>query len=693
MLRDNLGVKIIAIYALTAVFWPKTGTAQSINFSHLLLEDGIPSGGVSAVAQDQRGFIWLATGDGLRKYDGFEMRTVREDAAAGDLKQLRANVVRALSAGDAGVWYGTEDGLHFLQPDSGGRRKVGGAQRIRTLVRAPEGTLWAGGRAGLFKIEPGKGEPEMIADHLSVAALHLDEDSGELYVGTREGEILRLGGDGELRPYISCSVSLNALLLSADGSLWVATEGAGVIIVKDGEEQMRLEFKSDDQVGLPSNEVTCLFADSNHQLWIGTRYGLGRYDPLAQKLSIYRSDPDDPRTLPSNEIHCVFEDQRKVLWVGHSGGASRFPLGRKSFDHIRSRPGDPRSLSNDSVFGILVDDHERLWVGTEAGLNLRGSRGGFEHFEFRSADAAGAVARFIYVIHQAADGRLWLGTRGNGLILLDPETREHREWRHQPGVADSLPHNSITAIATEHAGEVWIGTSGGLAMLDENGTVKKRYRRDPANPSSLASNTVSDLLIDRGGDLYVATEDAGLMRLAAPQGKFLPVGEEFSPHITTLHEDRAGKIWIGTRGSGTYVYDPRSREIAQHLHTANSDLPSDTVTGILEDLSGRLWFSTSQGIARLDPATGNLRTFDTDYGLQSMAFNPNASAVGAGRPALLRRPARLQRDRSRRPPRAPRRPADRDHRPGGKRRADRPCRRERLPEPADRARRRAGDEV
>lgn len=631
-------LKIIwVIFAYAALSWEFCpGQSQSVNFTHLLREDGLPIGGVNAIGQDLRGNIWIATEDGLRRYDGYEMRSLRHESAGAGGAGLRQNTVNALTVDATGrVWQGTDAGLYFLNPDTLQSHLVDSSadagMPIRALAQEPEGAVWMGGADGLYKLAGGVRRPAQISDKIAVCALHWDGAADLIYVGGRGGEVLRLGATGEWQRVFSCGASVTAMFLDSEGGLWIGTQGDGVIYLKDGTEKMRLAFSRDgaSTLGLPSNDITCLLEDSDQRIWIGTGNGLARYDPRTGVLSRYAHDPDDSRSLPTNEIHCLFEDQRKVLWVGHRRGTSRFPIAQRDFIHIKHRLGDPTTLSHDSVFGMLEDSKGRFWVGTEGGLNLRDAAGRFRSFTFPATDGRGRDADFIYVIHEAPDGKLWLGTRGSGLVVFDPETESFEGQRRDPHSTGGVPHNSITAIATDRHGMIWVGSVGGIVVFDAEGTVVRRYQNELGNQQSLASDAVSDLLVTPSGTLFVATEDAGVLRFDEGSDSFQPLAGLASAKVTELSVDRAGLIWIGMLGGGVQAYDPRSQSILHHFHHRNSNLPDSNVFGIIQDRKKFHWFSTSSGLARLDLATRRFRTFDLDDGVQSMIFHPKAVTADA----------------------------------------------------------------
>lgn len=301
--------------------------------------------------------------------------------------------------------------------------------------------------------------------------------------------------------------------------------------------------------GIPGTlEIT---EDSVGFIWVGTRYGLYRYDGYS--FTNYSHDPSYPTSLSSTWVETVYVDGEGTLWAGtYGGGLNRFDPENGIFTHFRHDPENPESISNDSVSVILEDHLGHLWVGTQHGLNRMDRKSGsFTRFMYDPDDPTSLSNDQARAIFEDSKGTLWIGTnmpwgsKGDnpgpgGLNRFDRESETFTHYLHDPNDPNTLSSNHVMSIFEDSGGTFWIGTwNNGLHTMDRESGIFTRHVYDPVQPNKL-SPPFWDFYTDVGG-------------------------------IRFIHEDNQGAIWIGGIGHGMIRYDPLTAELLRFI--PDSDNP------------------------------------------------------------------------------------------------------------------------
>jgi len=633
-----------------------------LEFERITLDQGLSQSIIEGILQDRVGFLWFATEDGLNRYDGYRFRVLRHDPD--DADSLSYNDLKCVYEDREGVlWVGTfEAGLNRYDPRSGHVTRFRhdpadpgspAADTVRTLLEDRQGDLWLGTQGGgLDRFDRATGRFEhhpadpANADALAdgdVRVLHEDR-AGALWVGTAGGGLHRY--DRSRGVFVRYPVDpadpaafahpwIQAIAEDRAGSLWIGSFGGGLARLDRATGRVT-RYRADprDAGALPDDRVTAIVEDHEGSLWVGTDGGgLARLDPGRRRFARFRHDPADPRSLSTDRIFALHEDRSRVLWIGTYGGSLvKLDLGRKKFATWRRQPDDPASLSDDIVWSILEDEAGILWVGTDRGGldRIDRSTGEIRPYRHDPGDETSLGHDTVRYVYLDRLGDLWLATHGGGLDRLDRATGVFEHHRHDPEDPDSIAHDELRTVYEDKRGNLWVGTyGGGLDRLDRATGRFLHLRHDPADPASLPNDYVRILLEDRLGELWVGTQGGGLARLDRERGRFAvfrsdpadpgTIGSDF---VFALHESADGTLWVGTYGGGIARFDRASGRFRRY--TTDDGLPSNSVYGILEDASRRLWISTNRGLARFDPATGHFHTFGARDGLQSDEFNGGA---------------------------------------------------------------------
>jgi diguanylate cyclase (GGDEF)-like protein/PAS domain S-box-containing protein len=636
-----------AVIATAFILSAGAAGAASARFTRISVEQGLSQNSVQSILQDHAGFLWIATEEGLDRFDGYSFVVFKHDPKAP--QSLPDDVISVLHEDrQQRLWVGTQHGLSLFDRRSETFTSMGGVQkRVTSFWEDEDGTLWVGTAGdGLIERDPTTGtfrqyrpDPKTPDNLTSAVVTAVRRDRrGRLWIGTQDAGLCRLD-PGPARRFVAVRHdpadprSLGHEYISGvdedqAGDLWVTTYGGGVSVLDHATDMFRRYARTpgDDPHGLATDLLTPVFVDRAGEVWIGTDgQGLQRYDRAGDRfLTPMRHDPSDPASISSSVVRSIYEDGQGQIWVGtYRGGVSVLKRPRHAFAYYGHVPNDPTSLADPNVGAVFEDAKHRIWVSTDGTWLHRFDRatGTFTRYSLTPPNGPRSSG---LAIHQDRKGRLWLATYRGGLYRFDPDKGTFTAYPHRAGDPSTPSHDDIWAIAEDDSG-LWLGTGAGLDRFDPDRGIVVDHTPLPGADGTQSFGGVRTLLVDSRGDLWAGSLD-GLSVLRHGARSFVHYHhDEANPQSLSndradcLYEDRRGRLWVGTQGGGLNLVDPRAGTF-----TAYRDFPSNVVYAIDEEPSGRLWLSTNHGLARFDPETGRKESFDLTNGLQSLLFHIGA---------------------------------------------------------------------
>ena len=639
-------------------FPPISSNGAVLRFLHYGLDEGLSQSSVLALAQDNLGFLWVGTQDGLNRFDGYSFKVFRPDPR--DPDTISGGEILSLSpAADGALWIGTNAGLNRYDPVTGKFRHwlhddKDASSLSDNIVQAVSedayGRLWVGTRRGLDELAAGSGELRHVPmpDKLSgppdsINALY-EDGQGALWIATDEGLVRYSPTDGQFQRYQNVSGAEHSIsddvvtCIAADsrGLLWVGTSnGLNRLDPSTGEFESFAHSDSDAD-SLSDDYITSVYVDRSGQTWVGTRAGLDRFDAAHQQFIHYRNDPADPSSLSNDTIDSVYEDRGGMLWIGtNDGGLNEHDRGQDKFAYYRHINGDPNSLSSNVIFPIVPAGNGRMWIGTfDAGLNLFDpATGRAQHFQHDTADEQSLLSDTVVSLLLDKDKTLWIGTR-LGMDRLLPGSPTFKHYVAKAGNPKSMPPGTVFAIYQDRQSNYWVGTAHGLRLFDPGtGEFTLLNARGPGS-ADLKDQPVRAIYQDRSGSVWIGTGTLGLFRLDPVTRQLEQYANDparpnslSSNTVMDIFEDSRGTLWIATFGGGLDRYVPAQDGFVQYRQAQG--LPNDVVYGGVEDSHGDLWLSTNLGISRLDVARGTFVNFTAKDGLQSNEFDGSGFAKDA----------------------------------------------------------------
>jgi len=640
--------------------------SEEIRFKRYSVDQGLSQSQVSCVLQDHEGFIWLGTQDGLDKFDGYTFTVYRHNSR--DTFSISDDYINCLFEDASGtLWIGTYNGglncydrsrdgfRHFVLDTTASSSITGNS--VWSITEDSAHTLWIGvWGGGLNRFDPSTSrwttwkhianDSTTLADN-RVLCQRWDY-TGRLWIGTFAGldcfdpsrRVFTHMPSGRNGPRAVSQGMVTAILEDRSNNLWVGTLDNGLDrIVPDRSRIVHYAKASLPRRGLSSNRISALMQDAHGTLWIATRDGgVNLMDADSGSIRAIVHDAYDPSSLSMNAAISLYQDAHGGVWVGtDGGGVSHYDPSRFKFGFIPSEPGNPRSLAHPLVRSLCEDRRGRLWVGMMEGnmdvLDFR--NGGVVHLRESLRQRGLTTSCQVLAVLQDSDARIWVGTDGAGLFLLDESGNVLRHFLHNPHDPQSIPDDYVVALYEARDGTLWIGgTSGaGLGILERSTYRCRTIARRGAGSNQLGGNYVWAIREDQEGNMWLGTWGAGITVLDPATSTFRVYHHDprdasslSNNSILAFHLDAAGSMWIGTLGGGLDRFDRASQRFEHH--TEADGLPSNTVSGILSDNRSRLWLSTNKGIACYDPATHAFRKYDVSDGVQSAEFNQGAYCQG-----------------------------------------------------------------
>lgn len=634
---------------------PAPATLDSVRFRSYGIRNGLSQSTARALLQDQRGFIWIGTQDGLNRFDGYEFRTFyRIDA---DPRSIADNHITALElAPDGRIWVGTMAGgvnRFDSASETAERFPTGGDSGLRGLQvvdLAIDGgsRLWvASAGSGLQYLDAGAARFEQAPAALEVPAgtqlrALLPLDDGRLLVGAHNGLYQIDAARTRLHPVRFDSLPpLNVWTLAQapDGTIYVGLADNGLLAL-DRALGLAQHYTARGGAArsLPDDQVRSLLATRAGELWVGTMNGVAVLRPASKDFLAWRFDGADQATIAGNRIVSMIEGRAGLLWFGSwTGGISVHNPATRVLRNARHLSAEGSTLPQNPVRAIWRDSDGSFWLGVLEGgglVHFDRDRGVLRRHVHDAARADSLPNDNVSSVLRRSDGSLWVGTAGGAARMTGDYTFER--FVHRPDDPRSIGGTGIIDLHEDPAGRLWIATDdGGVSMQCAGCSGFQRWRFNADDPDTIGSNNIYTISDGPGGRLWIGTSGGGLGLLDPASGKVRrlrarPGEAGWLNHdsITAIRPAQSGGWWLGTQGGGVNRMTGDPLDPASPLQfeaiTKSDGLGADAIGGVIEDLDGHLWISTTVGISEYDPTTGKVHNLSANEGLDRAGYFINA---------------------------------------------------------------------
>lgn len=661
-------ILITLLLLLTAAEWALAqGLLERYNVTNLDVQTGLPHNHVNGIFADSRGFIWISSyGGGAVRYDGYTyMRP--------NLKTRRGSISNSCKgfAEDRHqrLWTVYDEGVVVMDMATMGRTvpRYGKGDISRLLAKESvrvycdtKGALWHVTRDSIFRYTF---NDDGSVRHISAAAYRGNtpdinirdiDQNGTIWMSVVDGlfRVCDIGGRLEYREIAPALSQLRGLyvtdLLRRGNDIWISTN-QGLYVYDPYNSTLRSYRHTVDSRSLSHDYATSLALTSDGRLLVGTLRGLCVLDDQTDTFQCWNSStPGCP--MASDFVHqlLVYGHQ---LWIAtETAGIIKLSPKPLMLRNYVNDSRDPRSLSPHPVNAMRVEPDGTLWVGTvEGGLNRR-VHGGFEHWTTHNSRLA---HNSVSVLEGDGHGRLWIGTWGGGVNTID---HQGEAITIRPlAMPDSMvgQTNYIGALAYDRRHDaLWIGSNDGVFLYD----LKTERLEDPFEDNREIRGCIGSL-IDHEQQLWMGCLSGVIVIDLKSDGGIARGGRRFrvrhlrhklnhpeSPvvdKITCFCEAKDGTLWLGSNGYGLYRRCKRleardkkgdgsgKMEEVFEVLTTDDGLANNSVKGIVEDMQGRLWITTNNGLSIYTPDTHTFTNYGEREGLSGQQFYWNSAVKGS----------------------------------------------------------------
>jgi ligand-binding sensor domain-containing protein/two-component sensor histidine kinase len=625
----SLGFLLLALWSIARA------QAPPLFFEKRTTENGLSHNKVNCILQDQRGFIWLGTDDGLNRYDGRNFvifRTRHNDSTA-----ISGNIITDLVEDKAGIlWIATADG---------------GLNRYD--YRLPPAKQFQ-----QYKHLPA--HPASIPTNIINALL--EDRFGYLWLATSGRSVLRFDKQRELfqEPIPKGTRTVLDLCLDANGIIWAGREGGGLLKINpenlsfwedpryrnlyaklphaavtalylDGEKNMwfgswdkvlyrhntatgkeEVFKKSNTRYSFPNDEAHAFAEDKVGRLWIGGGNGLHLYDKQSACFYTYRYDPAKEGSIPDNRINCIFMDRNGLVWIGTNRGVCTSNPQKEQF--VQTFLSIGKNSSPITVYDFYEDAQLTLWIGTSEGLYLRKPDGALLHQPLFYKNIRLQVTHFFKdstAFYLGTNYSLFRFDPSLFALQLLPNTEKDKvmsqiiDSRVVSVVRDTIESNPVLLVSPygHFLAYYDLKEQHWVSRLDSSRAILKRF--------NLKDNLIRKLVKTSDGSVWLATAKMGLGFWKPHSGMPVTFFNNVPGNATSLAsnnvfdvvEDIKGNLWVSTYGGGLHYFDRATKHFTQIPSSSN------LIEGLQTDARGHVWMISNGNLHRYNPDTRAYTTY------------------------------------------------------------------------------------
>lgn len=623
---------------------------QNVFLKQLGSQQGLQNSTVYSILQDDYGFLWFGTENGLVKYNGlsytlYEHDPLKKSSISGNL------IFTIVKDKQHQTWVCTNTGFDRFDPLTNTfihypiKTTINGKVVLDYNIYCPtayvhsDGTIYVSeGYKGLFKVNAVDQVLESVSytgiDGKQIAFENViticESKNGNMWFGTKNSGLFQMEtSTGKALTFNQLNTNFNSGIM-----YFIFTDSFGRIFLscKNGvytyDENKRMFLLFDRRSALSISE------NGKGDIWFGTQNNgiliLKKGQDILTQISAKENSLNG---LSSADIRSIYEDKQHNVWIGtFKGGINYIPNNNISvFKNIERNPESKNTLSFNSVDALYEDNAGSLWMGTDGGgLNMFNKK--TNQFVLYDGKGNGSdVLKSSLTIWEDEKGTIWTGGYLEGLCKLDKNTNRFYRYKNKEDDSTSIGNDDVRCIFKDSKGKLWIATNGGgLNLFNRDKETFKRYTSTIFSELQIASNYCLTVFEDSQQRLWIGTYE-GFSIINSQRNKTENYRREkglsslSSNWIYCIHEDKKGRIWLGT-DYGLNLFDETTGLCTVYLK--KDGLPNNVISKIIEDANGYLWISTKGGLCKFDPNMKTVSNYTVEDGLQSNQFNVSVGLKG-----------------------------------------------------------------
>jgi len=604
---------------------------DDITFRRVSPPGGFSFQAVHTITQDLFGYIWMGDFDGVIRYNS--KGVIRFIHNPEDTNGLPSNRISSIVIDKQNnIWVSTDKGLCLLNQKLQQFERVfynyengdEADNKINSIELDGNGNLWIADDNSFGYLDKDKNKLIRITEGLNGSPrLLYNDETNRMWLGTAKGTVfLILPDENRVVKKIEGPGSITRTIFANNKDIWVGYESHGARLYDlQGNLINHFTYASEPEFDIKTARVTKIWRDTRGRIWIGSYHGLF----LNIGTNLIRFNPDEYTGLPHNSIYEIFEDKQGGIWIGSwSGGVTYLHHADNKFSTYRHSK-EPASLSDNMVSSFAQTINGDIYVGTEqSGLNKFDIESK-KFLKIKVLETKGILN--IKTLCVDNEGGLWIGSAFKGLYYRPQGNSKFTHFGQGEEDGEHISAQGVYALCKSDSG-VWIGTNFGGVNFYNFKTKQISFTSNEYPFSQINNLNVRSLSLDSNDNLWAGTLN-GMYRIHLPT-KTLTL---FGPNSISNHKTKSsafyfvselsdGKIWMGTRGNGINIYNPRTDKL--RFFDANGLLKGNDVYGIIEGQNNTIWITSNDGLILYNLKEKRSRQFIITDGIQGNLFNPQA---------------------------------------------------------------------
>ena len=643
--------RLITSLAFNFLFVTGTKAQESFNyfFRHINQADGLLHNEVLSIAQDGRGFIWVATRNGLQRYDGSRFVYYPE------MLSSPADEVRSIAGIYADkknnlLWISNNINLEKMEPGKNHftvyapEKLVSDPSFVFNSYKGINNERWELGQNAAYRYDSSTKSFAVYSLNILPENTHqtsfIATDSTHSNSWTVAGQQLILfdkksqqAFSDKFNPgkhpllqssfYGSGGQFPRFVMIDSRQNIWVTTWGD--MLYKYNSETNKIsryslaaiKIKEDGRKASTAGLlINCMLEDDNHVLWVGTENaGLLRYNNAKDNFDYCIAQKKNSESIRYiYKILALFQDKEQNIWIGTDKGISIFNPYRQYFSSVQHEEDNPLSISKSEIVSFIQTTDGNIFIGTWGG-GMAAYDSGF-HFKKNILFKGPAENNFIWSFLQVDDRTIWIGCQHGYLQVYDIVTGTIQSL-HPP----ELEGSTIRCMEKDNSGNVWLGLQSGKIVKWDT----QQQRFFPFRGDLKVRATVLNIFIDHAQEFWVSTE-AGFKQFDRQKMTYSNTWLPDEKNATSIsgktcqgiEEYNDSVLLIGTTYGGLNFFNKKTKTFS-HLTTADGS-PSNSIYAIKKDREGYVWFTTDYGLSKFDPAEKKFTPYSMEQGIINSSF-------------------------------------------------------------------------
>lgn len=650
---------IVTVFVFFIILQNSYGQSKTLKFDHLTTESGLPRNQVYALLQDNEGYIWAGTGDGLSRYDGYRFKTFNNKTSNLSGK----HVVNIYEDKNRDLWIGTNSGLskfnkktkHFENYTIDSTQVIEkGDYYVYKIIEGHNNRLWVGSQKGLFLFNRNEKKVsknwsnhilKSKIDESRISSLFQDSNN-QLWVGTNKNGLflISFNADNEVEkinhfthdPNNITTISNNRIddiKEDRNGVVWLATRTGlnkvntigGLNTGKYTFQKIQNPFKKEVTY---FDMVSSITIDQNNNLFVGHLNGIYYLPDGNHTLEAIDIITSDPLLKHNYGMNSQFIDKSGMLWLTSSNGIYKHDLFLLKFNVYRANQDKLESSRQNQTWSILKDHDNQVWLGTSYGLNKlvwseQTNKHEYIHIPNNAEDISLKNKHSITSIIEYDENNLLISKR-DGLFKFN---KQNLFFTKLPFPANRFP----SKMCKGEQGVIWIGTNRGIVKYNVSSKEYKTFPL-PLDKKFEHNNWTHAIHRDQQNRIWVGTLSGINVFFPEKEKSYFIKSNSITEYksVWTIHSDDDGSIWYGKWGDGLSHIIPNGEKLnfidgyeIEDFHVKDG-LSNEYVYSVLPDKEGNLWMSTNMGLSKLNKKRKHFENFTAEEGLQSNEFNSGA---------------------------------------------------------------------